>query len=412
MLLLNACSPDNELFEINKQIPISRIKEIKLRPSHKMILADGRAVLDLRPLIKVDSGYIINDDRVDESLLSFQTTDGKTLSRHFSTSDKSLVDKTIKVFIKLKGTDIVSDTADITIKSPLNLADFDEIVIPVVFHILQTSEEIEYYGGLYTKDRIDLLLNKMNNLFSGSASFNPVGVNTKIRFAYAKYTPEGNLMNEEGINRFISKNIDASELYSDFIEKNNLLWNTKHYMNIWLISDINKEKPYFGYEISEKCAPKYRKLTSEGEEPKGLELSDWTEEIKFKVGESGIRYKLQELDELDRTTPHGISGNNEFAHYLGFYFGLKPTFSLMKGVGDDFCDDTIDYFVDNTNKKNQGWIKEVDKYMFIAENIMDGVKGVHSSISKEQFKRIRWVLSNCPDRFAWKSDFAFTGQNK
>ena len=59
---------------------------------------------------------------------------------------------------------------------------------------------------------------------------------------------------------------------------------------------------------------------------------------------------------------------------------------------------------------NTSWYKQAQGCYFRSENIMDDPTGLHISVSKNQCERIRWLLENCPERAAWKNDFAFTGK--
>lgn len=81
-------------------------------------------------------------------------------------------------------------------------------------------------------------------------------------------------------------------------------------------------------------------------------------------------------------------------------------------MSDDHCQDTQPYYLGapDSYKGNKTMFKAVESCFFLAENIMDDQSGVHRSVSAEQAKRMRWVLENCPERSAWKSDFAFTGK--
>ena len=50
-----------------------------------------------------------------------------------------------------------------------------------------------------------------------------------------------------------------------------------------------------------------------------------------------------------------------------------------------------------------------DGLLFYAVNIMDD-GSYKNTISMDQVKRIRTITDNCPHRWAWKSDWAFTGK--
>lgn len=407
LCLLGGCSPDDYTYRDNTVVDLNAIDSIGLIPNQLMVLADGHAQLDLRPRLYSKKNYLVPDERVKEEWLEYVSDEGVAVTRHFSTSDASLIGKTLNVRVKLKGTHVVSEPVSFKVEAPLDKKYASEIVIPVVLHIVQTAQEIEEYHGRYELDRLELLLQKLNNVFGGLVSFNPVGVDSHIRFKFAQYDPYGKKMTEAGIDRLVVKEIDATDHFIDFLIAQHLVWPAEKYMNIWLISDREKKVKDFGFEVSEKCMPHYvNEEVAEEDIPEGLDLQILPDGAKFLPEESGVIYKLQELDELDRS--FGPNKTNELIYYVGRYLGLYPTCTYI-GEGTDYCDDTIDYY-EVDEDANDRWYKTMNGCYFRAENIMDDPRGVHCSVSKDQSVRMRWVLNNCPDRAAWKSNFAFTGK--
>ena len=108
----------------------------------------------------------------------------------------------------------------------------------------------------------------------------------------------------------------------------------------------------------------------------------------------------------------GATKENELVNAFGYYLGLLPTWKERGGIPEDYCTDTQKYFGNDAEgyKKNTTAYKLVKDCFFLAENIMDDPLGTHRSISLQQSQRIRWILNNCPERSAWKSNFAFTGK--
>ena len=149
--------------------------------------------------------------------------------------------------------------------------------------------------------------------------------------------------------------------------------------------------------------------------PEGLNLEDYGKGSTFNMYNSGVFYPLSGIEQLDR--PYSLwlgyfAGANELIHYLGNYFGLLENCQFTSKIpAEDYCDDTIGYFSDSQfYKRNQTPYKETTDNFFLSENIMDDPTGLHTAISKEQAKRMRWVAENSPERMAWKSSFAFTGE--
>lgn len=411
-LFLWACSPDDYIYHDNDSVDISRIGKVVLKPNHTLLLADGQAQLDFRPVVYTKEGYEIPDERVKEEWLEYSSVLSLPLKRHFSVSDASLTGKEISIKVKIKGTEVESETVKFQVVAPLDKKYTSEIRIPIVFHVLQTTEDIEKFGEVYTADRIHMILNKLNNVFEGKVSVNPVGVNTHIRFEYAQYDPDGKKMMNPGINYQTSDAIDIAGNYYDFLKQKHVLWPSDRYMNVWLISDRTQDISDFGAMISDDCQPQYVYAgTDLDEAPKGIDWTEYAEDSELPLNELGVRYKLQELDVMDRAFGDSGPTVNELIYYIGRYLGLLPTFNYGTIVGNDYCADTHDYTPDPfATGGNKSWYKEVNSCYFRAENIMDDPKGVHCSVSKNQCERIRWILENCPGREAWKSDFAFTGK--
>lgn len=409
-----SCTPDKyEVVEMNT-IDMNSVKEIKLRTNHFQLLADGKAQLEFCPLLITEDGFEVQDSRVDHSQIKYYTSSGESLSKVYTTSDKSLAGQEIEVYAKIKGQDVISNTVSFTITDPSILDTYTEITIPIVFHLVQSNNDIIEYGGEIPMERINLLLDRINNTFSGAVSQNAMGVDTKIRFKAALYDPSGNKLREPGINRIRVDEVSdaANDQYQTLLKEQNALWPCDKYLNIWLISDRNNEYSSFHSTISTQCTPRYvydgTDLTGK---PEGLELSSQPTIWEPTAKEIGILYKLQSIQTMVRNF---LKSDNELVNCFGFYLGLLPTFETYTFFGDpqDYCTDTQKYCGNDVEgyQNNTTSYKLVGDCFFLAENIMDDPVGVHRSISLQQSLRMRWVLNNCPERSAWKSDFAFTGR--
>lgn len=413
MLWLFSCTPDDYTYRDNRIMDVSSVDSVALVANHVMVLADGYAQLELFPKLFTKEGNQIPDDRVKDEWLEYVSASGVALSRYFSTSEAALVGQTIEARLKIKGTDLESNPVSFQVVAPLEAEYTSEIKIPVVFHIVQTTEDVESFGGEYAQEQIEALLAKLNNMLDGSTTHNPVGVNTHIRLEPALYDPYGKKLLEPGINRLTVREINTEDKYKyeDFLNAQHLIWPAEHYMNIWLISDREMMFDDFGNQISALCYPYY---VEDGAEnlPEGIKWTEYAGET-LSACESGVIYKLQELDNIDRDFSNNDGGfvNNELGYYIGQYLGLLPTCHLWNVEDSDYCEDTHDYMPDEQAVGgNRTWYKEANGCYFRAENIMDDPRGGHCSVSREQCIRMRWVLNHCPGREAWKSDFAFTGK--
>ena len=409
------CSPQSDVITDIHKTDVSKICRVEIKPSHLMLIADGKATMNLTPIVYIKEGD--NEVRLPDSRIKdewFQYTSSHStlnIGRKFSTSDASLIGKTINVKVSVMGTNLQSDEATFTIIKGVETEAYNEIVFPVVFHVLRENREEEITGLTYDKELFYNILQKMNNTFSGVNSKNPVGVDTRIRFKPAIYAPTGEKLMEPGINRVTINKLEDPE--GDVV-RNNLIWSPEQYLNIWLVSTLRDNSPSFLFRFLWRCQPAY-KYPHATNVPQGIELSDYSGNEPYSIYNAGIMYKLQDVGIIYHTysTYYGyVPGVNELVHYVGYYLGLLQNNIFQKPMpGEDYCDDTIGYYSSKEfYLKNETSYKETPECFFLSENIMDDPTGFHNSISAEQNKRMRWFIENCPERSAWKSTFAFTGK--
>lgn len=416
-LLATACSPDEEIFHDNSKVDPAIVDAVTIMPNQKRLIADGNAQIELQPTVFTKSGTQVPDTRVDDDWIEYTSdTPGVVAGRVMSIADASLVGKTVTVKARVKTTGKESDPVSFSVIASKKDQFANELVIPVVFHILQTKDDIDNYGGEFKLERIEMQLKRLNNMFSGAVSHNPVGVNTNIRFEMAQYDQYGNRLVEPGVDRktiadgaFSKK--DGSDIDS-LITAERLLWSADDYLNVWLVSDRKGVVSDFANDVTAKCAPCYVKAAT-ADAPKGLKLQEYAGQA-LKPSQAGIIYKLSELDVAERSffvsNNNKKQGYNELGYYIGLFYGLLPTcnYSNTK-AGTDYCDDTIDYAATSTGG-NKDWYKTMDVCYFRAENIMDDPRGVHCSVSQDQTIRMRWIMNNCVGRMQWKSTFALSGK--
>lgn len=416
-LITASCTPDQLEYHDNTHMDVSVIDHIELQANQKMVLADGHAQLDLYPRLYTKDNLQIPDSRVNEDWLEYvPITEGITTGRYFSTTNTSLIGKEIKVKLRIRGTNIESDTVSFLVADPKTAEYSSDIKIPVIFHVIQTKEEVELYGGEYKQERINMQLKRLNNMLNASVSNNPVGVNSHIQLEMATYDPNGKQMPEPGINRLtvdkLAFKTDGSDVDSFLVSKSDVMWPEDKYLNIWLVSDRNNTVTDFANNVSAQCKPTYA-LPESGVLPEGIQWNEYTGQDLL-PHEKGIIYKLQKLDDTERTfyLSDNIKspGYNDLGYYFGLYLGLLPTcnYNSIDKAATDYCDDTMDYAPSQNG--NMGWYKTFDNCYFRAENLMDDPTGVHCSVSRDQTIRMRWVLNHCPGRSAWKSNFATNGK--
>ena len=411
-LSMISCTPDRYDVKEIELINVENIESIKLYGAHAQLLADGRAQMTFTPFFYTTDGYEITEGQIDTTQVEYYTTSGERISNSFSTSDLSLVGSEVSVYAKIKGSEIMSNAVSFKILDPAPLKAYTTITIPVIFHLLQSNNDILEYGGEIPGEKIYSLLDKMNYVFSGTVSRNAVGVDTKITFKAALYDPDGNLLQEPGINRFRLDTVrdKGNDYYKTLILEQDALWPYDKYLNIWLISDRDNEYATFQATVSSQCMPRYASVVADLDEaPEGLSLTSLPENWVPAPQEVGVLYKLQSTQTMVRSF---AKSDNELINSIGTYLGLLPTYeSFPIGLVEDYCDDTQDYSGYDVDgyENNITLYKLVDNCFFASENIMDDPVGLHRSISLQQSQRMRWVLNNCPERSAWKSTFAFEG---
>lgn len=405
-----SCTPDKDKVLDMGLFDMEQVSEIKLQVSHNRLLANGEAQIEFTPVLTGDTGFEIHDSRVDHAQIEYCTPTGEILSKMFSVTDKSLVGKKIEVQARIKGRELVSNTVSFTVEDPAVSEGFPEITVPVVFHVFQANQEITSYGGEFPLERLNLLLDKINHAFSGEVSRNAMGVDTKIRFKAALYDPYGNKLREPGVHRIYMEKVkdETKDRYRTLIREQQAMWPYDKYCNVWLISDIEGEYSNFFHTITKTCIPRYLfSETDPAEAPEGLALSALPDGWEPAPEEVGVLYKLQSI--LTMVRSFGEKNENELANALGAYLGLLPTWGELK-IPQDYCTDTHKYMGWEGYKKNQTVYKLLGDCFFLSENIMDDPVGMHRSVTQAQAQRMHWVLKNCPERSAYKSDYAFTGK--
>lgn len=401
-----SCSLDEEVFQANV-INVEEVDSVVVVPNHTVLVANGTSQIELAPRFYNAKGQRMPDARIKDEMLEYLSDDGVTLSRQFSTADARLIGKTITGRLRVKGQQVTSAPFSFTVIAPESEKYAQKIRIPVIFHIVQTTEDIESFGGPYTKENVALQLKRLNGILSGMTP-TPAGVNTNIELVPALYSPEGTRLHEDGINRVVVEDVDTTNVFRKFLSAHKLLWPAKHYMNIWLISDRYGKIADFN-SVSGNCVPRFINKGAT-DAPQGLELTELEDQTES-VEDLGVIYKLQELLNPKRAYEDEAL-SNDLAYYVGRYFGLLPTFTWnWESAGDDYCMDTIDYYGDSeAYKGNSTWYKEAYGLFFRADNIMDDPTGTHASVSRDQAIRMHWVLNNCAFRAAWKSTFALDGK--
>ena len=398
---LYACTPDeDELVDFSD----FQIAKVELGADHRQLIADGISTLTLNPMlyqpykIQTDDGRDtivygkIPVDRLAEGTVQYFLEDGTPLKEgKYRTTDLSKSEQGF--YVTANG--LKSDVFKVSIREPFAEDAYETITYPVVFHLIQDKTKVELGQGVGA-DIVNYAFNTIYNCFARTAAFSPNGADTKIRFRLAEYDPNGRKMEEKGINRYSLSTSDLNNLNPEKIKNNpKICWDYKRYLNIWIVENM-------GNSVS---TPHYILNTADLNQIQGVSFEQLSlEEIEkqeYSLTDIGLIYGARDFAIEDVGYPT----------QMGKFFGLLDT----ENQKEDYCEDTFAY---NTYKEPWNTALEgsnsrlkisTDGLIFYSVNIMDA-SSYKNTISMDQVKRIRTITDNCPHRWAWKSDWAFTGK--
>ena len=398
---LCACTPDeDELVDFSD----FQIAKVELGADHRQLIADGISTLTLNPMlyqpykIQTDDGRDtivygkIPVDRLAEGTVQYFLEDGTPLKEgKYRTTDLSKSEQGF--YVTANG--LKSDVFKVSIREPFAEDAYETITYPVVFHLIQDKTKVELGQGVGA-DIVNYAFNTIYNCFARTAAFSPNGADTKIRFRLAEYDPNGRKMEEKGINRYSLSTSDLNNLNPEKIKNNpKICWDYKRYLNIWIVENM-------GNSVS---TPHYILNTADLNQIQGVSFEQLSlEEIEkqeYSLTDIGLIYGARDFAIEDVGYPT----------QMGKFFGLLDT----ENQKEDYCEDTFAY---NTYKEPWNTALEgsnsrlkisTDGLIFYSVNIMDA-SSYKNTISMDQVKRIRTITDNCPRRWAWKSDWAFTGK--
>lgn len=407
MLLAISCLPEDIDYVNINEVSIDSVTRLQLRPNHFLLATDGISELDLNVVAYKQQGIEMLPSRVGEDWIEYYTTGGERIGRYYTNTGAAAGDS-ICIYAQLKGygqltdstllADLRTDTAVIHFRDPVPLEEWETITYPVVFHIVQTADDIKNYGEAPSR-RILEFFDKLNRVFARECNVSANGTDTKIRFRLAEYDPYGQPLPEKGINRYVLETGTIGSDYDQFIVSKKLNWNYSQYLNIWLIPGA--EQP-----ANKMCKPTSVYTDAVGDVPAGLALTLVAPEAAAarvaQPYQAGIVMNLKDIISYNE-------GIQDIAFYAGRYFGLLDNSATKEPI--NYCEDVFTYA---QNETTQGYTKRAagpdGNYYFQSENIMDDPVGLHRTITIDQAARIRFITRYCPDRQAWRSEFAWTGR--
>lgn len=444
MLFVSSCK--KEAFEIyDLKVKPEEITSIELRADHKTLIPNGVCKMEFHPrvyakrtvksyvkegsefLVKEESvEFLVPDDQLPHGVVKIYDASGKELQENVFSTSTGIPNTQLQFYAQAGN--IKSNTLTITLREIPN-ENYQEIVIPVIFHLLQppATSSPEYN---FTQQFLEEQLERASAIFNRQITTDPNGGNAKIRFRLAEYNPAGSKLVQPGLNIVNISVADFTAMgtsstkrtqYEAYIlaNKKNIIWDPNRYLNIWLTKFSTSYTASGSNTAHTYLPPRLIHPSFAGKTIPGLTLTsknsisvDEVTDIK----QVGIMVNIRGL-----TMPSSVQGTgNEYtlAYSLGLYLGLLETNStntttLING-DNDYCPDTYTYYyaknasVYKSNMHNDKPATPVEEY-FTSYNVMD-MYSRKNSISADQAKRVRDVLEKCPDRWAYKSSWAFTGK--
>jgi hypothetical protein len=282
---------------------------------------------------------------------------------------------------------------------------YTEVTYPVIFHIAQDKTLTDRKQGI-DRSIVDFFFNTWKTTLNREVDKAANGANPRIKLVLAKYDPDGNLLEENGIHRINGLTTAEIGALTDAQILSSYTWDYKRYLNVWILegkstvstSNLYPKNYVAGYDAS---------LVSPISSPVTVDANTWQPSNLYHIGV------------LIRSTDFIRPDLNSYTNYLGAYFGLyaNAAASNITASVNDGCEDTFSYIqyygtggrpaaaIGSTRVKltagtNNPWV------VFYSSNIMEA-SSFCTTISQDQAKRIRHALEYSPARWAYKDDWAW-----
>lgn len=426
-LILISCDQNDDVFFENP-VTAGSIKLIRLRADHNMMLPDGKAcmkfypeaynILELPnytpdhsgdttlyiPSVKRDTS-LIPEDLLPEGLFRLLDEAGNEYP-DFSFSTTDTVERTVR--FHLEAGELRSNDLEIRIR-PLPKTEYEEIVIPVVFHILNPASQPSIAPIEITPATIKKNIDRLNAVFNGTVTTDPNGGVAKITFKLAEYDDNGLPMDEPGMHTYEipkKEELTDEDAYLAYIKSKGsvLMYDYKNFLNIWLINNpvIASSIVTVPTVVDQLPNP----IPGSKAELMPTNFPERVTDVGFCINMSYFVNPMQSSDYF------------EISSIMAQYFGLLSTQVVENSAGTNFIDGDTDYCEDTPYYWNNGLsvFKNNSKsgsgdniLYFTSYHVMDRYS-YKNSISCDQVARIRLNLEYCPSRWMYKSKFAFTGK--
>lgn len=449
-LFFSACEKEESVI-LDLNISPDEISRIELRGDHKTLVPNGVNEMGFHTFVygkrkvmsygrdtdtkefygeEIEEEFLIPADQLPAGYIKVYDRNGKVLEGNSYSTTTDAPGTVLQFYAK--GGNLESNRLDITIRE-LPDESYEEIVVPVVFHILvppATAAPSYDVSVEYLEEQ----LQRVTDAFNRKITTDPNGGNAKVVFKLATYDQSGLRMQEPGKN---IENITAADFtamgtsstkttqYMAYIlaKAKRIIWDPNKYMNIWVAKFTTSTSTTGTTTSYRMLAPTVMHSDYELSSIPGVTMkhkdSFTLSDVKDCL-EVGFMLNLNAL-----LSPTTVQGKNEFslATPVAEYFGILQTrcdkYNKLNPDGDsDYCPDTYSfdygYYPTVFKGNNLDGQPENDPTRpmeyFTSFNVLD-MYSYKNSLSVDQVKRLRMVLEQCPSRWAYKSKWAFTGEN-
>ena len=279
--------------------------------------------------------------------------------------------------------------------------------LPVIFHVLYDNEadENQYVREGWLAQVLEICNQRYCNAYS-SGFPGKQGTDINIEFVMAETDPDGNLLDEPGVDRRYWRNaiIDCETFTSESNpEAAELVWDLNRYINIYVYTFTDQQilgithLPYTGttHPLKGLIESDYFYTNSEVNYPRGVSINN------------AAIYDLSS-DGTFRSSDIAVTLSHELGHYLGLFHAFSSSDADDSDASEtDYCDDTPDYdrsaylsWLDlhSDNLSMNEAIRRVSTtgVSFEARNIMDYFWTLADEFTTDQRARMRHVLENSP----------------
>ncbi len=304
------------------------------------------------------------------------------------------------------------DIFNSTRRSNERLTGVDRLSVQVVVHIIHNGET-QGKGSNLLYDQIEAQIELLNldfsarnpNLQDTETQFAGLIGNPNIQFVLARVSPDGKLLAEAGVNRLSFPQKDWTPDAFNKLVKPLTQWDTKRYLNIWVVDIANDTEIGFSTPPS-SWLPKESAMPPVNPLEEGI-VVDY--QYFGDISQRGGAYLAESA--FGRVLTH------EMGHFLGL---LHPWGTTLGKCDSDFCEDTppVDAFHSYCGVR---LASKCSNKPVMMQNFMDySPEQCRTFFTDDQAQRMRTCLELAPSRIellnagARKSEMiaAFTASSK